>query len=269
MVWVVDNDSDDKGDGIESAFEGVHLIHSEKNLGFAGGNNLALGRAVDAACDVILLLNNDARFDETDLDTLIDTLMSDTTIGVIGPVLRDRHPPHRVLSMGGRDISRHFMTHEFDAPSNGFLKEVAYVPGTVVLIRASVFRNTGLLDERYFFGGEMADLCARARAVGLRSIIQSQARALHDVARSSRVRDSLHAYYVIRNRFLYIRKFHRQQRLWLYVYWAGGGMAMGLAALLRGNTRRARAISLGVWHGLIGRFGGRNSDIWPELNSVA
>jgi GT2 family glycosyltransferase len=161
------------------------------------------------------------------------------------------------------------MSHAFDAPREGVLKEVAYVPGTAALIRNDVFRRAGLLDERYFFGGELADLCERAHGFGWRSIIHAQTRALHDVARSSQLRDSLHAYYVIRNRFLFIRKFRKRQRMWLFAYWSVYGWLMSAAALLRGNRRRARALRLGVWHGLTQSYGGRNREVWPELKATS
>jgi len=267
-IWIVDNASQDSGVPIARAFPGVQLIQSPTNRGFAGGNNLALSQAIQAGCACVLLLNNDARLAQSDLERLMSVLESDSTIGVVGPVLRERQPPHRILSAGGRDITRHISSHEVDLPANHGLKDVAYVPGTVALVRAALLKQIGLLDEEYFFGGEVADLCERAWQAGYRSAIHARSQALHDVGRSSRMRDSLHAYYVIRNRFLFIRKFRSRQRAGLFAMWSLRGMAMAADALLRGNWRRARAIGLGVWHGLTSRYGGRNEQVWPELRAT-
>lgn len=268
VTWVVDNGSTGGAALPDATFPGVRLIRSSINLGFAGGNNLALRQALEAGCDFVLLLNNDAWLAQADLDRLVEAMRSDPSIGVIGPVLRDRQPPHRLLSAGGRDIARYVLSHDLELPPDGRLKDVTYVPGTVALLRATLLERIGLLDERYFFGGEVADLCERARAAGSRSVIHAGAQALHDLDRSSQLRDSLHAYYVFRNRFLFIRKFRAERKTRLFLVWIARGGGMTLAALVRGRFRRARAIGLGVWHGLTGQYGGRNEQVWPELKTA-
>jgi GT2 family glycosyltransferase len=267
FVWVVDNDSADGAGEIAVEFADARLIRSPVNRGFAGGNNLALEQAVNANCAFALLLNNDARIAQSDLDRLIAAIVADPSIGVIGPVLRDHRPPHRLLSAGGRDIARYTLSHDLELPPGLDLKEVAYVPGTVALIRSALLQKVGLLDERYFFGGEMADLCERARQAGFRSVIHTQAQAFHDLGRSSQMRDSLHVYYVFRNRFLFIRKFRSNRRWSLFGLWSVRGCGAATTSLAHSNVRRARAIGLGVWHGLTGQYGGRNEQVWPELRS--
>jgi GT2 family glycosyltransferase len=117
------------------------------------------------------------------------------------------------------------------------------------------------LDDDYFFGGEMADLCHRARLRGFRSVTDPRARAQHDLDRSSRDRQTLHIYYVLRNRFLFVRKHYPRRRHWLYARWTARGILTALAALCRGNPRRARAVTLGVLDGIRGRFGGQNERV--------
>ena len=92
------------------------------------------------------------------------------------------------------------------------LLDVDDVPGTVALVRRQVFERVGLLDEAYFFGGEMADLCHRARLCGFRSVTDPGARAQHDLDRSSETRQTLHRYYIVRNRFLFVRKHYPRRR---------------------------------------------------------
>jgi GT2 family glycosyltransferase len=138
---------------------------------------------------------------------------------------------------------------------------VDYVPGTVALVRRQVFEAVGLLDEDYFFGGEMADLCHRARRHGLRSVTDPRARAVHDLDRSSRERRTLHLYYIVRNRFLFVRKHYPRRRAWLVPVWVGWATLTALVALGRGDSRRARAAALGVLDGVRGRFGGQNERV--------
>ena len=58
------------------------LIRSERNLGFAGGNNLGIGAARG---DYLLLLNNDAFVEDGSLRELIAVLENDSRIGCVSP----------------------------------------------------------------------------------------------------------------------------------------------------------------------------------------
>ncbi|MCS7060872.1 MAG: glycosyltransferase family 2 protein [Anaerolineae bacterium] len=261
-IWVVDNCSQPADRRrLTEALAGVELILSQKNLGFAGGNNLALRRALHIHCEWVLLLNNDARAQADAVQQLRRTLERHPSIGIVGPVLVDAAHPTRLLSAGGRDIARHVSSHIVDPLAPGALRRVDYVPGTCVMIRAEVLRTVGLLDEEYFFGGEVADLCARAKLHGWLSAIDGSAVVQHAVDRSAAIRRQLHIYYVMRNRFLYVRKFYPRARLSLSALWTMYGMYAGGWAIARRQFQQARAIALGCIDGWCGRFGGQNARV--------
>lgn len=72
-IVVVDNASTDgSGDAIEADFPDVPVIRTPVNLGFAGGNNLALGDLGDV--DVVALVNNDAFVSPDWLAPLVEAL---------------------------------------------------------------------------------------------------------------------------------------------------------------------------------------------------
>src|SRR5436190_24389108 len=57
----VDNGSiDGSAEEVERRFPEVELVRTGTNLGFAGGNNVGIRRALDRGADWVLLLNNDA-----------------------------------------------------------------------------------------------------------------------------------------------------------------------------------------------------------------
>src|SRR3954447_1414999 len=57
---VVDNGSSDGVvEAVRERFPHVRVIRSERNLGFAGGNNLGLRAAHEAGADYLMILNND------------------------------------------------------------------------------------------------------------------------------------------------------------------------------------------------------------------
>jgi GT2 family glycosyltransferase len=261
-VWVVDNGSTDGSvEMIARLYPEIKLLKNSTNLGYAGGNNRALAEILAGSDAPILLLNNDAQVAEDDVLILLKSLQADTRLGFIGPLLFDAQQPDRLLAAGGRNMVRHLTSHISRVAAVGAIQPVDYVPGTVLLGKAEAFRATGLLDEAYFFSGEIPDLCRRARPHHYLSAVDTRARAFHAVSRSSDLRDSLYAYYIIRNRFLFIRKHYSGARLLLYSFWSLYSLALSAKMQWQGKARLARAVRLGLWDGWQGRFGGQNERI--------
>jgi len=261
-IWVVDNASTDGSlQAISRGFPWVHLIRNSTNLGFGGGNNRGILGALSIADVPVLLLNNDACIEEADVVRLLETLQANESIGFVGPLLFDAEQKDRLLAAGGKNPARHHRTHIERLPSGGPVHFVECVPGTVILIRDKVFREVGLLDVDYFYSSEVADLCLRARQHGYLSAIDTRARAFHALGRSSRFRDTLYAYYIVRNRFLLVRKFDQKRKLLFFGIWTLYSLALAMKELLSGRLPSARAIRLGLVDGVRGRFGGQNKRV--------
>ena len=85
-VIVVDNaSSQDEASAIHKRYPQVKVIRSEKNLGFAGGNNFGIK---EAKGQFIYLVNNDTIFKEFNCQPLIDRLESSPQIGIVCPKIR-------------------------------------------------------------------------------------------------------------------------------------------------------------------------------------
>jgi hypothetical protein len=258
-ILVVDNAStDDSAAVIARECPEVHLICNLTNLGFGGGNNRGIVEALSMGEAPVLLLNSDAWVEEDDVIRLLETLQSDERIGLIGPMLFDAQRRDKLLAAGARDPARHHHSHNSRLPTGAPVQIVECVPGTVILARAEVFRQVGFLDEDYFYGSEVADLCLRAGQHGYLSAVDTRARAFHDLGRSSEFRATLYTYYIVRNRFLLIRKFHQRWGLLFYAFWTLYSLALSLKVQLGGQLPTARAVRLGLFDGLQGRFGDQN-----------
>lgn len=262
-VWIVDNGSwDDSVERIRRECPGVRLLLSDHNRGFAAGNNMAIRKALtEGETDSFLLLNNDAMIDKEGAHRLLDILHR-TGAGIVGPVLRDPPPAMGLQAAGGLNPLWRVDTHMHNIPDRSAPYAVDYVPGTAILIAAEVLEQVGLLDEEYFISGEIADFCLRARRHGYRPLIDPTVTVYHDIGRSSELRVAFYTYYFMRNRFLFLRKHSPLgMRLPLTLYWSSFALLSIICSRLRGQRRRAAALTLALRHGLTGQFGDRSQEI--------
>lgn len=274
QLWVVDNAShDNSAADIARACPHVHLIRNASNLGFAGGTNCGLAAALAAGDAPVLLLNNDALVDENALAQLVQTLTQDPSIGMVGPLLYHAEQRKQLIAAGSHSPVWRLHNQITTIPAGKQVYTVDYISGSVALVQAAALRATGLLDEDYFFYTEVADWCRRARAHGYRTVVDTQARAYHNLDRSSTLRNSLYVYYIIRNRFVYIRKaygtFAGLGRLPLYAFWAFYSLLLAIQLRWQGNRARAQAVQLGVIDGLGGRTGGQNERVLALCTQAA
>lgn len=265
-IWVVDNGSrDGSAETIVQACPNIYVIRNEENQGFAGGNNVGIAAAIAAGMPYILLLNNDAFINEENITKLLNTLQANEKIGLIGPLLFNASDGGQLIAAGGRDPVLHHHSHIRKLSPGPPIRTVNYVPGTVLLARAEVFRTIGLLDEDYFFNVEVADLCRRVRQQGYITAIDTRTRAFHAVSqRPSHRRNTLYVYYFVRNRLLYIRKFYKYLAIPLLVFWGSYDLTLYAKLQIQGNPAMAKAVRLGLIDGLRGRTGEQNANVFLE-----
>ena len=260
--WVVDNASTDQSNKeIQNRYPSINYLYSDENLGFAGGNNLAIQQILQKGDDYLLLLNSDASVSEEDVLTLLGIMKRHPHIGIIGPVLKEQSTS---LSLGGRNIACYLrtriLTNEIELEKTSRkdnLLFVDYVPGTVALIRTKLFHEVGIFDENYFFSGEMADLCERARNKKWLSAVYVGARAFHNNEQLTQT--AIHSYYDLRNRFLFIKKHRPKIKPILYLFWVLYGFCKIILSLTKFKT--AKATYLALEDGLRNKYGNQNTRI--------
>jgi GT2 family glycosyltransferase len=204
-VIVVDNGSVKDADEIERSYKGfATVLRSASNLGFAGGNNIAIRRALeDGTSRYLLLLNNDTVVYPDMLTHLVAAAETDERAGIIGGAILDYRDSRRVWYSGGRlDLFRGEAYHSRGMPAqDGPPSDVTFITGCLMLVRADLFRRIGLMPEEYFLSVEDMDLCYQAMRAGYRLKVDSRPAVLHKVSAS---RGGEHTadevYYKTRNR---------------------------------------------------------------------
>lgn len=261
-VWVVDNashpvDRKHLREGLAQLPLDCTLIENEENLGFAGGTNRGLRATLDAGKWPILLLNNDARIEDSDVQRLMTTFAAHPEIGWLGPPLYHNGKLH---SVGRRNPVLHHHSLITTLPQEELL-EVDFISGSVALVRAELLDMIGLLDEDYFFNTEVADHCQRARQAGYKTVVDTKARGHHNLDRSSSLRNTLYVYYIIRNRFVYVYKRHHLAKWPLLAIWIAYSLLMSAKLWLTGQRATAKAVYLGMADGVSKRWGGQNQRV--------
>ncbi len=191
-LYIIDNGSreDQQVDDLIRAYSWVKLIKTGRNLGYAGGNNVGIRRAIEDGHDLIWLVNNDVTFDPDCLTRLVDYLNTHPAAGAVGPKMYYHTDPDRIWFAGGTiNWSRPFpytvCTHRgegvMDQGQFEQVQPVDFITGAGILVRSELLGDLGGFDERYFAYFEDADLCLRIHRSGREVVYVPTAKMLHMV----------------------------------------------------------------------------------------
>lgn len=172
-VILVDNGSrpDDVGQlaNLASA-AGMTLMRHDRNLGYAGGNNPAIGQALSDGFEGILLMNNDAIAEAGAVAVLARRLQANPAVGAVQPMVTDLSGDRVFHTHCTMDLERGDpnWAHNGEARDDVSTepRESGYVSGEAFLARARVFETVGGFDERYGMYFEDTEWSARVRRAG-------------------------------------------------------------------------------------------------------
>ncbi len=195
-IIVVDNASSDGSEQIAKKFKNVTLLRSNLNLGFAGGNNLAIKKI---NTKYIALINPDVYLDTTWLERLIEMAEKNLDVAAfgsrqmvdgnsdmidgLGDVYHISGRPWRDgygLSLTDKEMDK----TEIFSPCAG-----------AALYRTKVMKEVGGFDEDYFCYVEDVDLGFRLRLAGYRAMLVKDAVVNHVGSATTGGQDSDFALY--------------------------------------------------------------------------
>ena len=188
QVVVADNASQDGSVALmQERFPEVPLILLDKNYGFTGGYNRALAR-IEA--DYFILINSDIEVPDGWLKPLVEWMDAHPDCGACGPKLLSYAQRDTFEYAGaagglldrygypfcrGRILQKVEKDHgQYDSPAN-----VLWCSGACLLVRASLWKELGGLDERFFAHMEEIDLCWRMQLRGWKVTLVPQSYVWH------------------------------------------------------------------------------------------
>ena len=255
----VDNGSTDGSDNaVEERFPGVELIRTGANLGFAGGNNVGIRRALERSAEWVLLLNNDAVAEPGLRDALEAAALARPDAGLLACKILDEDGA-TVQYTGARFNAWLGYSGRVATRGPDVLRDVGRADGAALAVSAEALGRAGLLDESLFLYAEDVELSLRVRAAGFAVVLVPDARVRHKGSAASGGRASTtNLYYSARNTIL-VSERHRPLPPGLRALRRGVVTGTHLAQAARHPLRReAFAAVLAGWRDArAGRTGAR------------
>jgi GT2 family glycosyltransferase len=182
-VIVVDNRSasSDRVRDVVRQSGPVRFVANESNLGFTGGMNKGLSEATG---EYVYLTEDDIELDPRCLEELIDYLQQHPVIGLAGPIMFNRLAG-TIRCAGGRfelgAVYRMTIFGVSDGQHRAFSEPfaVAYLPGSMMCARLTLWRQLGGFRDDFFMYGEDVEMCARVVEQGHGMAVVPAAKVFH------------------------------------------------------------------------------------------
>jgi hypothetical protein len=198
-VIVIDNNSEDGSpEMVRREFPWVRLFDLGHNLGFTGGQNLAIRKR---AAYHVLPLNSDTVVHQGALRTILDYAKEHPEVGIIGPKLLNpdgslqfscRRWPNPMAALFrntflGRLWPKNPFTRDYlmTDSAHDAIRTVDWVSGAAFFVRGEVIDRVGVMDESYFMFCEDEDLCWRTWKAGFQVAYVPQSVITHAIGRST------------------------------------------------------------------------------------
>ncbi len=185
-IIVVDNGSTDNSlKLLAERYPQVEVITHNKNLGFTGGVNAGMKRALEKGVDYIALFNNDAVADKDWLKTLAQFLDQNPKAGIVVSKLLTRDG-ERIDSTGemytvwGLAYPRGRGEPSSDRYDND--RWVFGASGGACLYRSKALKQIGLYDKDFFAYYDDVDISFRAQLAGWKVAYEPKSIAYHQIS---------------------------------------------------------------------------------------
>ena len=169
-VIVVDNAStSDEASTIASRYPWVRVIRSQKNLGFAGGNNLGIR---EANGEYLFFVNNDTEVDLSQLVPLLKRMDENESIAIVCPKIRFFYGDRKIQYAGYTKLSQVTLRNhaigfgETDSGQHDTARPTPYVHGAAMLVRRKAIERAGMMPECFFLYYEELDWSMMMRRGG-------------------------------------------------------------------------------------------------------
>ena len=206
-----DKSSDNAVEFIKNSCPEVRVIEGEKNLGYAGNVNRGLSYAIKSDFNYAVILNQDVEVEKNWLEPLVREMKDDGSTAAAQPLVL--YNDKETVQAWGNEV--HFLGFGFSGgnlqkvrSTNSELRtrEVTYTTGSAMIMRMSVIREVGMLDEDLEMYHEDLEWCLRARLQGYRMMLVPESRVYHKYEFERSIKKY---YFMERNRFIVMVEYYK------------------------------------------------------------
>ena len=252
-VIVVDNAStQDEKKKKKKRYPLIIVIRSDKNLGFAGGNNLGIKAAHGK---YLFFINNDAILPQPSaLSLLITRLESSDQIGMVCPKIRFTWGKQPIQYAGYTPLSKITLRNKsigFGEQDNGQYDTphpTPYAHGAAMMVKREIIEKVGMMPECYFLYYEELDWSMMIRRTGYEIWYEPACTVFHKESQTTGQQSPLKTYYIIRNRLLFAqRNIDGSEKYLTYIYLICiVAVRDVLKYLCKGQINMAKAVMKGI-----------------------
>ncbi len=212
-ILLVDNASSDGSESIlRERYPDINFIQTGENLGFAGGNNVGIKFALENDADYVWLLNNDTVVDSEALSELVKVAEKSESNAIVGSKIYFYNEPKKIWFAGGiwrknKLFASHFGDGEVDVGQYDKICEVDYITGCSLLVKSTVIKEIGMMNEKYFMYWEDVDWGATVHKKGWKNIHVPTSFVWHKISSSMKKQSHKQVYYFIRGSLLFFQKY--------------------------------------------------------------
>lgn len=223
VSFVNNTDSVCAEDGPSS--NGITLISSANNRGYAAGNNIGISYILlNSIAEYVWILNNDVVVDPKSLTIMVDYIEKRTSTekcGILGCKIKYYHNPNLIQCIGGATYNARWgLAHqvgneEIDKGQyNDKRVHLDFITGASMLVDVAFIKDVGLLEEDYFIYCEETDWYLRGKKNGWNLdytdkavIYHKEGATIHGNSGKLPYRSLLSDFYYCRNRILLTKSF--------------------------------------------------------------
>ena len=216
-IIVVDNNSIDGSEKIESKTNQLIVVRNQKNLGF--GKSCNIGSEYSNS-DFMLFLNPDTVLFPNTLKEIKKYMKRkmNSKVGIAGIQLLDEEGDiHRHSSifpnairffLRSTGLHKIFLSldHVLTNWDHNDTREVSHVIGAFFFVRKELFKTLNGFDERFFVYLEDLDFSVRASKIGWKTHFVSSLQSMHVAGGTSRQIKATRLFYSLRSRIIYSYK---------------------------------------------------------------
>jgi GT2 family glycosyltransferase len=218
--------------------------------------------ALRRGTDYVLLLNNDTIVAPDFLTQLVRVAEADEKIGAVSPKILFFDRPDRLNYAGGvhqrwRLFPKMIGLRHLDDGRYDEIREVSFLTGCALLIKAKIVRQIGVLEEVYFHFYEDIEWSLRTLKAGYKGIYVPAAVIWHKEHYDTNKNHSngFIEFYLARNNIIFARK-HVPLRLWPFKmpFFGAWMIYRSLAFTYQLDWRKVVSLYQGFWAGCVAKL---------------